>query len=244
MKKIFITALAVSVLFLAGCYDAGKNAKVRINLGNVPVAKNAARRSFLDKIFSVFVKDAVASYAYDYMGVTVVHIAAYSGDKVVAAVSIDASEITSSAENTDYVELTVPEGQNITILVVGESNLDGNSNIIAPYARYYGYTITNLIAGEVNDVSISMHDNTYWSSVLTLSYNDTSTPIILISWIAPGFRVKYHLYFYDTLDTNTEYSIYEGFATEASYDFSAFGFHNYNLYLEFEPFNLRSQTLM
>lgn len=182
MKRTMISLIITSIIFMPGCYDPGKNATVRINLGNMPVAKHVEKKTFLDKVFSLFVKDAYASYANDEFGITFIHIAALSGDTVIASISIDATS-TDIVTNgtTDTVEFEVPAGTERNIVVLGEEGTPGLITWYGKTDRTYDFA-----AGDETNVDVQMNEITYtyislhwssdyyreeWSKILGATYN-------------------------------------------------------------------------
>lgn len=167
MKRTMISIIIASIVFMPGCYDPGKNATVRINLGNIPLAKHVEKKSFIDKIFSLFEKEAYASYANVEYGLTYIHIAAISGDSVLASASIDATspDIVTNG-GTDIIELEVPAGSDRNIVVLGES--------AAGVITWYGKTARTyeFAAGDEVDVPVIMGEifyyffNSSWNSAL------------------------------------------------------------------------------
>lgn len=143
MKKSVITLASILLLVFSSCYDDNKNATVRINLGNIPVSKQAEKRSILNKVFSVFIKDAYAQTSPS--DLVTLHIAALKNGKVLASVDFTKSEIDSAGS---VVELPVPEGTSIAIIAVGE--------ISGGYDFYYDGVYTDLTAGEEKMVNLSM----------------------------------------------------------------------------------------
>lgn len=160
MKKLILTIITLSIITYTGCYDPD-TATVRINLGNMPIAKHETK-SLIDRVLGLFVKEAWADPLENVVsGIVKVHVAALSGQSVLATASLDASEI--EAYNIEvvsdvwvsYLDLEVPAGNNITILVVAESY---NANNDTYYASYYGYNMVDLKPGETTSAQISMED--------------------------------------------------------------------------------------
>jgi len=235
MKKInLISILAFSVILFIGCYDDSKNAKVRINLGNIPVAKQIEKKSLIDKVFSIFVKDAYAQTAPSNYNVYVLHLAVYSGDILVAKESIDATDIAVDGSYNSYVEVSAPSGNNMTILVVGEYNLEST------YANYYGYNSADLVAGKSTDVTIQMINARWDGSVGVdgVTREIVSTPIcgpapFTISWTSAGIKARYIIIDYSGESPVIKYSGYETQYIDSSNS-------SIELYVEFEDFNLRT----
>ena len=219
MKKIFVSIYTVSFLIFTGCYYDSEKATVRINLGNIPIASHV-EKSLLDRVFSAFVKDAYAQTSPQQLGVIRIHLAAYIGDSLIAKESIDTAGLTSSV-----VEFTVPSGDDITILVVGEN--------LSNEAAYYGYNHTpvNLKAGKTENISITVDDvNSIWIPYTTFSNDSSVTPNILF-WNSSGVKTKYYIE-----DQFTSEIIYSGYNLQAEY----FSGYSFNLYVEFEAFGLKT----
>lgn len=196
MKKIIIAiSMAVSLLY-TGCYDPD-TATVRINLGNMPIAKHEPV-SFIDRVLGLFAKDAYAQTVYDFNGVTKVHIGAYSGNSIVSSVSIDAADVDTylcGAESTcSSIEVNVPAGENITILVVGEYPDPDSGDIIA---EHFGVSEpVTLKPGETTNVAINVYPRYIWSESYSISY-ETGTKVA--SWSRPETTIpaKLVLYYYN-----------------------------------------------
>lgn len=183
MKKLLLTIITLSIITLNGCYDPD-TATVRINLGNIPIAKHEPK-SFIDRLLGLFEKNAYASHAEAI--VEKVHIAAYTKNSVIATISLDPEDLEMD-DVYDYAELQVPAGEEITFLVVGQQTEYVN-DMLTTYAKYYG--ISNkytLKAGDTVEVPISVYMNSTWSETIRLNYNpDNNT----ISWTDPGIPVKF-----------------------------------------------------
>jgi len=189
MRIKLITILTFVVLLFPSCYNDSKNATVRINLGNMPIAKQVEKKSLIDKVFFFFLKDAFAQVPF---GVIRVHLAAYKGDSLIAKESIDAGEITSNV-----VEFSVPIGENITIVVLGE-RYEGSEPVFNDI-MYYGKTINpiNLNSGDLNNVSISMSLITDILSITVTTMNEMDH---LITWNKVIGASRYSLEFEPQLD--------------------------------------------
>lgn len=241
MKKFVLTIITLSIINLAGCYDPD-TATVRINLGNIPIAKHEPK-SLIDKILGLFEKEAWAQTVNDIgMGINKVHIAAYSGNTVLTTLSFDSTDIqvqnvgAAAPVYQSYIELTVPAGNDIAIFVVGEHDTLGQNNeITARSANYYGYGITNVNAGETADVTVTM-ESAIWStggagtnkSIQTLSWMPHT-----LNWEIPGAGVKALYYLYD----NNRVLLYKGYESTVTVNYSGNQFY---FYVEFEPFNLKT----
>ncbi len=59
MKKIIISLSAITALLFTGCFVDSDTATVRINLGNLPVAK-VEKKSLIDRFLMIFSREAVA----------------------------------------------------------------------------------------------------------------------------------------------------------------------------------------
>ena len=230
MKKLI---LILAMVFLSGvqsCYDASQNATVRINLGNLPLAQTA-RRPLLDSIMRIFVRDALASNASEY--VNAVHVAAFSGVSVLATTSISADDVQDN-QTGSYVVLSFPAGEEITILVLGEGEGWTHNEELIPMATYYGTITQSFTAGETASVTVSMNllDYNFLSYTLDPNFNCGGPYIYKITWNAAGFHVNY---VFEDDSGNIIYSSYaiEPFAPPA-------GASDCYMYLSFGPFDLRT----
>ncbi|HPS57883.1 MAG TPA: hypothetical protein PK514_07230 [Spirochaetota bacterium] len=150
MKKLLLTIITLSIITFTGCYDPD-TATVRINLGNMPIAKHEPK-SLIDRVLGLFEKEAQAQYTAE-MYVHKIHLAAFSGNGLSTSMTIDASDVAVTyvmVSDQSTVELTVPAGDNITIAVIGE---DINGAI-----THYGQNNTpiNIKAGSVETVNIQV----------------------------------------------------------------------------------------
>jgi len=231
MRIKLITILTFVVLLFTSCYNDSKNATVRINLGNMPIAKQVEKKSLIDKVFSVFVKDAFAVDLNNDMGVIKLHLAAYNGDILLSQESLDT---TGMDTDNNVVDFTVSAKDNVTILVVGEYD-NGDGGI---YARYYGYNpeSINLKAGETKQINITMNYIPQWNitdSTKIISF-DCSEGIC--RWDSADIKVKYVLD-YSSDGGSTYINVYSGDKTEFSIqDITGF----YRFRIEFEPFKLKN----
>jgi hypothetical protein len=229
MKKIIISAASVLLLIFSSCYDDNKNATIRINLGNIPLVKNADNRSVIDRFFSFFIKDAYAQTDVGFYNIDVLHIAVYSGDTIVTNESFNSADIVVDGNYNSSVELTVPSGSDMTILVVGEYNSDGI------YANYLGFNRTALSPGD-NDVSIAMKTMSAWASSLNAGSVANSG---VITWSKLDIPVKYVIE--DQINNNT--IVYEGDGSSAgSLSGGCFGFP-FPIYLKFDQFGITSSAV-
>jgi len=214
MKKIIISILTAFFLILSGCYKGDDKATVRISFNNLPVAKNFQPKTFLDRVRSFFVKDAFAADPD-------VYIAAMKDDNALLKVSLYSSEI---INNT--VELEVPAGDDITILVV---TTNSSSEV-----NYYGYNIVNLEAGKTQNVNIQMDESTWCEDACTYKINppiDTCASPLITRWESPDIKLKFYL-----KDMNANEIIYEGFDKQAQVNQDT----TYQLFVEFVPFDLQT----
>jgi hypothetical protein len=210
MKKIIIPVLTAAFLILSGCYKGDDTATVKLSLGNMPVAKNVQPRTFLDRIRSFFVKEAFAADPD-------VYIAAMKDDDVLLKVSLYSGEI---INNT--VELEVPAGNNITILVVTTDT----SNIV----NYYNYSIVDLEAGKTADVSITLKAPDWCEDACEKTiYIDDGCIAVPVSWDLPGVATKYYI------EDGDGALLYEGYENQTKLDSGT-----YYLYIEFIPFNIKT----
>ncbi len=214
-----IAILFFSSALITGCYDDSKNATVRINLGNIPIAKNIEKKSFIDKVFSVFVKDAYAQTVSDSpYSVETLHLAVYSEGKLFTTESFNGSEIAVDGSYNSYVKFDAPAGVNRTILVVGEFNDDGTMK-----ANYFGSNTVDLAVGTTNDVRIIMNTE------IGFKYDHIKK---VLSWDYQGGKVKY------IVKESNEQIIYSGYnnsipAQDCTY---------YNIYITFEDFGIDSNS--
>jgi hypothetical protein len=219
MKKLHvIIIMLVSAVFIIGCYDDNKNAKVRINLGNIPIAKQIDKRSFLDRIFSVFVKDSYAQTVGDF-SIQVVHFGIYAEGELIARESINGNDIAIEG-GTSYVELSVPAGNSRTILVLGEFDSDGTL-----FAGYFGSNTLDLPAGSTKTVSIIMRTEVGYY------YNSKSGNL---TWDYLGGNVRY------AVQLDGEESIYNGYKNYIPIDYSEC--HGYTINIVFEDFGLDAEN--
>lgn len=216
MKKSIIFMVISVLFFLSSCYNDDKNATVRINLGNIPIAKNIEQKSVFEKLFSIFIKSAHAQALPQDFGVIEIHLAALDGNKVIAKTALDTNGMTSN-----IVLFSVPAGDKITILVVGENS----SNV----AAYYGYNEVDLDAGETSEVTIAMNE-AVWSQGSTI-FTDSWSPHIL-SWTGSGVPTKYVI-----IDDMTEVILYNGYGTTAEVPESS---NSFRFYVDFWMFDLKT----
>jgi len=220
MKKIIISISAVSILIFTGCYKGDDKATVRISFSNLPVAKNVQPKTFLDRIRSFFVKDAYAIPE----GIIKIHVAAMQGDTVLAKDSIDV-EYVQSVNGIDTVELEVPGGDNITILVVAENSYNE--------VGYYGYNKINLESGKTEDVSVNMEIPDWCEDACTHVIDIGSGCITRpVSWETPGVIAKYYI-----KNQDTEEFVYIDYQNQTELPTDT----DYWLYIEFIPFNIKTE---
>ena len=224
--------LILSLILLSGaqsCYDASQNATVRINLGNLPITQHA-QRPFFDWFLAFFEKEARAVP----LDVFRVHVAAYSGNSLLASASIESGDVQMDQYENDYVELSFPAGEEITILVLGEGEGWTHNEELVPMATYYGTITQSFTAGETASVTVSMNllDYNFLSYTLDPNFNCGGPYIYKITWNAAGFPVNY---VFEDDSGNIIYSSYaiEPFAPPA-------GASDCYMYLSFGPFDLRT----
>lgn len=161
MKKIIISLIASSVLLITGCFIDSDTATVRINLGNMPIAK-VEKKSLIDRFLMIFAREAVAQVP---SGVTAVHIGAFdSNNQLLAKKSISVTQ-NEGVSNT-IVEFDVPARSGVTIVVLGEF-----TPIVAPgppMITYYGKNDVplNLTAGATETVTINMRTINQYSEYI------------------------------------------------------------------------------
>ncbi|MFA5518766.1 MAG: hypothetical protein WDA74_05860, partial [Spirochaetota bacterium] len=158
MKKIIISIATISVFLFTSCFTDTDTATVKINLGNLPVAKTAKveKKSIIDRFVALFLKEAVAQPVVPYnIYVTTIHLGAFDANNQLL---IDKKiEVAQEEEEGDIintvVEFDVPAGVRRKIVVLGTYYIEGEDNDL----NYYGVSdeIT-LIAGENREVPIEM----------------------------------------------------------------------------------------
>lgn len=227
MKKLLLTIITLSVITLNGCYDPD-TATVRINLGNIPIAKHEPK-SFIDRILGFFEKDAYAQTAINF--VETVHIAAYSKNTVVATASIQSVDIqiVSPGVSADYnyVELNVPAGEDITILVTGEDGgtFENHNNESYRNVTYYGYKTVNLKAGYTSTVDIAMISTNDLFASLNINHDCS-----YITWDSAGIPLKY------VIEDGAGNILYSDYSSKPVAVMMA----TYYFYIEFDAFNNRT----
>ena len=151
MKKIIISLAAASALLFTGCFIDSDTATVRINLGNLPVAK-VEKKSLIDRFLMIFAKEAVAQQVP--LGITAVHIGAFdSNNQLLAKKSIS---VDNYPEN-NIVSFDVPARSGVTIVVLGEEEIMGP---LPTYEiTFYGRNEVplSLTAGATENVEIWMN---------------------------------------------------------------------------------------
>lgn len=220
MKKTIISLLAITSLLFTGCFIDSDTATVRINLGNLPIAK-VEKKSLIDKFLLIFAKEAVAQSTPPPVEITAVHLAAFDSNKQILA----KKTITIGNYPADnIVEFDVPARNNITILVLGENG--------SQRAGYYGYDAADLNAGETVEMTIHIEAAVwgYFPNKLISTPSNFSPHII--SWESAGIPVRYVL-----IDDYSDEVLYRGYGTEANVDDSS---GSYIFYVEFEMFNLKT----
>ncbi len=193
MKKIIISIAAASVFLFTGCFTDSDTATVRINLGNLPVAK-VEKKSLIDRFLMIFAKEAVAQDSeLEYMGITKVHLGAFDkNNKLLKKQPFDVAQLEeiSDDENepfTTTVEFDVPARSGVRIVVLGEiyePDLGGN------IAGYYGCSEPqNLTAGATEEVEVQMEYLTYLlnldntQNIINLQiYGEPEDDYVIIKW--------------------------------------------------------------
>ncbi|HPS57882.1 MAG TPA: hypothetical protein PK514_07225 [Spirochaetota bacterium] len=230
MKKIIIAALLIlmAAAISGSCYDASQNATVRINLGNIPIAHHQPA-SFIDRVLNIFAKDAYASNAETY--VQKLHIAAVSGDSILVSAGIDAVYVQDDdTGGGSFVELSVPAGKSISIVVVGE--ITGYVNdVLMTYINYYGYYTTDLEAGSTVTIPVQMnYADMYW---INFNRQNNIPPYYLYWDKKPGAVI--------TLTDDSGGVVYRGTGTRVYVDESVIG-NTFYLTAEFEFAGVSTQT--
>jgi len=153
--------LIIVALLLYGCYEEKDRAIVHINLSGMPIAREMPKRSFIDKIFMLFTKEA---YAYHPDEVKKLHLVAWKNDSLIALRSLDISEVVVKDPEKPYIETTefeVPEGENIIILVLAEAIYQVQTGETVDEILYYGKSgAISLTASQETSVNISMSNIT------------------------------------------------------------------------------------
>jgi hypothetical protein len=170
--------LIIVALLLYGCYEEKDRAIVHINLSGMPIAREMPKRSFIDKIFMLFTKEA---YAYHPNQVKKLHLVAWKNDSLIALRSLDISEVVVKDPEKPYIETTefeVPEGENIIILVLAEAIYQVQTGETVDEILYYGKAEPlTLVAGKEASVNI---DAISMGSIV-------STGIITVTETGSGF---------------------------------------------------------
>ena len=161
MKSIKIMPLIIVALLLYGCYEEKDRAIVHINLSGMPIAREMPKRSFIDKIFMLFTKEAYADHPnQDPNQVKKLHLVAWKNDSLIALRSLDISEVV--VKDQPYIETTefeVPEGENIIILVLAEAIYQVPTGEPVDEILYYGKSeAISLTADQEVNVTILMSD--------------------------------------------------------------------------------------
>ena len=143
MKKIIISLAAASALLFTGCFIDSDTAIVRINLGNLPVAK-VEKKSLIDRFLMIFAKEAVAQVPAD---VTSINIR-------VTGPGINTIEKNYPMESS-VIEMNVPAGNNIRIEIRAFQESVGGGDYNNVYTYGFGIT-TDLAAGETKNISAYM----------------------------------------------------------------------------------------
>ena len=215
MKRIGFIILAVFIIF-TGCYDGNETAKVRINLGNLPIAHNVPKKSLIDKILCLFSKEAYAEHpSY----INRVHLIAVQNNNITAVSTIDISDIVENPENiyNETAVFEVPAGNNISIVVLGEVKYAAQEEIVN-YISYHGKTDSaiDLKAGEEKTVQIAMANLD--GSLMQFNFLDEG-----LAWnILPG-ATKYNIYDESgnliLSTTGTFYNGYNSYTMKIDFDY-------------------------
>jgi hypothetical protein len=227
MKKIIISAVSVLLLIFSSCYNDDKNAIVRINLGSIPIAKQIENKSFIDKLLSVFVKDAYAQNLPEY-GIIKIHLAAYRGSSRIAQQSF---ETTGMNVFNNMVEFSIPAGDNLNIVVFAE-RYEGSAPVYNDIS-YYGKTDNdfNIKAGEEKNILIVMSDI---SNALGLSYTVVNMYDHKVTWNPLLGSTKYIL----ESNFNSDYTLrYTGQNTSYNVVNGVNDTMGYRLHVEFDHLN-------
>ena len=183
MKSIKIMPLIIVALLLYGCYEEKDRAIVHINLSGMPIAREMPKRSFIDKIFMLFTKEAYADHPnQDPNQVKKLHLVAWKNDSLIALRSLDISEVVVKDPEKPYIETTefeVPEGENIIILVLAEAIYQVQTGETVDEILYYGKAEPlTLVAGKEASVNIDVD---------AISMGPRSTGIITVTETGSGF---------------------------------------------------------
>lgn len=164
MKKIIISLFAITALFFTGCFIDSDTATVRINLGNIPIAK-VEKKSFIDRFLLIFAKEAVAQGEPEILGIGEIKILVLNeSEQLYIEKIIPISEYPVN----NKVELTVPAGTNRTIRISAKDKVD-------PKVVYGAMIQTNLSPGETREIQVHMLGVPY-------SVNANTIPSLEISW--------------------------------------------------------------
>jgi hypothetical protein len=206
--------LIIVALLLYGCYEEKDRAIVHINLSGMPIAREMPKRSFIDKIFMLFTKEA---YAYHPNQVKKLHLVAWKNDSLIALRSLDISEVVVKDPEKPYIETTefeVPEGENIIILVLAEAIYQVQTGETVDEILYYGKAEPlTLVAGKeasVNIDAISM-DSIVSTGIITVTETGSG-----VSWTKLPGATKYLIYDeVESLQQSSQMTSYNG----ANYQF-------------------------
>ncbi len=193
MKKIIISIATTSVFIFTSCFTDSDTATVKINLGNIPVAKTAKveKKSLIDRFLMIFTKEAVAQEVPEWIYINKVHLGAFDEDNQLLidksiSVTQKEEEEEGDIENT-VVKFDVPAGIRRKIVVLGIS-LEGDENDL----EYYGVSEPiDLIAGETQPVTIEMGNTSDVFPGLELSGSYDGTPA---KWNYIAGASKYKIY--------------------------------------------------
>lgn len=156
MKKIIISLIAASIFIFTGCFADSDTATVRINLGNLPVAKTAKveKKSLIDRFLMFFAKEAVAQPS----DVSVIHLGAFDANNQLLAKKNVTAMLYGEPVPVNTVEFDVPARSGVRIVVLGEQETIGGP---APtdIATWYGCSKPrNLTAGATEEVEVKMEE--------------------------------------------------------------------------------------
>ena len=223
MKKLLLAIITLTIITLNGCYDPD-TATVRINLGNMPIAKHEPK-SFIDRIMGLFVKEARAQTGPDILDT--IHIAAYRNETTILAQSYLKEDI-NVENNTSFVEIDVPAGDDVTLLAVGSIN---------GYGEYCGKVTADIKADITNNITIQCYTEDIWLSGIeeevNLKYDTTKK---MLRWNSIGIPGKYRL------RQNNEQVVYEGGNRYYSVEQGPCNDMQFNLYIYYEPFDIISSN--
>ncbi len=232
MKKIIISIATISVFIFTSCFTDTDTATVKINLGNLPVAKTAKveKKSLIDRFVALFLKEAVAQPVVpEWTYVDKIHLGAFDeDDQLLAKKSIRVTQIEDDSINT-VVEFDVPAGIRRKIVVLGEKE---DPDLGGKFINYYGVSDDeiDLNVGENREVSVNMENVIEYFPSLNLEDYTThfqqNTPA---TWEHITGASHYEIYTWDgsvgkyswtkTITTNTHAGA-GGYALRIYFDFA------------------------